>query len=284
MKKIKNKIILIIALTLCIASVVISNVNADIGDKPSITIKLKNMTTDNYLIDLLVYDETGENYDSPMDYNGKEGEQYSDTYNDLKTITVEQLKTLYKINYDGWISESTRWNAYMLFADCSGNSRNEHCFSYFGTPDRYKILIINNVTGEIKLSDEIVREDFTSNITLDYQNMNIISKGSINIAKIAIILITTIVVEVIIALIMKLRNNIKLIVITNIITNLVLQALLIIIPIVSYITKFIIMEIVVIVAEYLIYKKYIKEQSTNKILSYALVANLVTALLTFFIK
>ena len=283
MKKLKNKIIIIFILTLGIIGSGIINVNADMGEKPSITIKLKNMPTDDYLIDLLVYDENGKNYDSPLNYNGN-GEQYSDSNNDLKTITVKQLETLHKINYDNWISESTRWNAYLLFADCSGNSKNEHYFSYFGTPDRYKILIINNDTGEIKVSDEINRKDLTSNITIDYKNMNIMSKGSINIVKIIVALMITIVVEVIIALIMRLKNNIKLIVMTNLITNLVLQALLILMPIGSYMIRFIILEIVVIISEYLIYRKYIKEQSTSKIISYALVANVVTALLTFFIK
>lgn len=273
MKKIKSKIILILILALCIANILISNVNADMGPKPSITINLKNMPTNNYLIDLLVYDATGENYDSQMGYGGNS-----------KKISFGQLKTLYKINYDGWISESTRWGAYFLFADCVGNSKHEHYFSYIGTPYKYKVLIINNDTGEIKLSDEIIREDFTSNITLDYQTMNIAPKGSINIVEMAIALIITLTAEMVIALIMKLKNNIKLIIITNIVTNIILQTLLIIIPPVgSYIIRFIIMEIVVIVSEYLIYKKYIKEQSTKKILSYTLIANLVTALLTFFI-
>ena len=58
MKKIKSKIILILILALCIANILISNVNADMGPKPSITINLKNMPTNNYLIDLLVYDAT----------------------------------------------------------------------------------------------------------------------------------------------------------------------------------------------------------------------------------
>lgn len=273
MKKIKSKIILILILALCIANILISNVNADMGPKPSITINLKNMPTNNYLIDLLVYDATGENYNSLMGYGG-----------DSKKISFRQLKTLYKINYDGWISESTRWNAYFLFADCVGNSKHEHYFGYIGTPYKYKVLIINNDTGEIKLSDEIIREDFTSNITLDYQTMNIAPKGSINIVEMTIALIITVTAEMVIALIMKLKNNIKLIIITNIVTNIILQTLLIIIPPVgSYIIRFIIMEIVVIVSEYLIYKKYIKEQSTKKILSYTLIANLVTALLTFFI-
>lgn len=114
--------------------------------------------------------------------------------------------------------------------------------------------------------------------------MNIAPKGSINIVEMAIALIITVTAEMVIALIMKLKNNIKLIIITNIVTNIILQTLLIIIPPVgSYIIRFIITEIVVIVSEYLIYKKYIKEQSTKKILSYTLIANLVTALLTFFI-
>lgn len=273
MKKNKSKIILILILALCIANILISNVNADMGPKPSITINLKNMPTNNYLIDLLVYDATGENYDFQMGYGGNS-----------EKISFGQLKTLYKINYDGWISESTRWGAYHLFADCVGNSKHEHYFSYIGTPYKYKVLIINNDTGKIKLSDEIIREDFTSNITLDYQTMNIAPKGSINIVEMAIALIITVTAEMVIALIMKLKNNIKLIIITNIVTNIILQTLLIIIPPVgSYIIRFIIMEIVVIVSEYLIYKKYIKEQSTKKILSYTLIANLVTALLTFFI-
>lgn len=40
------------------------------GPKPSITITVKNAPTDNYLIDLLIYDNDGKKYEGIMDYNG----------------------------------------------------------------------------------------------------------------------------------------------------------------------------------------------------------------------
>ena len=287
-----------------------SIVNADMGAKPSITIKLENIKTDNYLIDLLIYDETGEKYKSPLDYNGKNGEQYSTKtgYNNLQTITISQLETLHNINYDGWISESTRWGAYLLFADCSGNSEHEHNFSYFGTPDTYKVVIINNITGETKITDVIHREDFSSNVTIDVNTMSVVSKANngfsnnvtidvntmnviskanngnsfSNIKNIAIALILTIAVEIIIALIMKIKN-IKIIFIANLITNIILQLALMYIPL-SYMITFAIMEILIFIAEYLIYSKFFNDISKNKIITYTLIANIISALLTFIIK
>ena len=260
-----------------------SIVYADMGAKPSITIKLENIKTDNYLIDLLVYDETGEKYTSPLDYNGKEGEQYSTEYNSLQTITIKQLETLHNINYDGWISESTRWGSYLLFADCSGNSEHEHNFSYFGTPDTYKVIIINNITGETKLTDVIHREDFSSNVTIDVNTMTVVSKVNnnilfSNIKSIAIALILTIAVEIIIGLIMQIKN-IKIIFIVNLITNIILQLSLMVMPI-PYMTTFLIMEILIFIVEYLIYSKFLNDISKNKIIKYTLIANIITALLT----
>lgn len=258
------------------------NVNADMGAKPSITINLENIDTKNYLIDLLVYDESGENYSSPLDYNGKKGEQYSTTsgYDNLKTITVEQLETLHKINYDGWISEGTRWDAYLLFADCSGNNKHEHYFSYFGTPETYKAVIVFN-DGETRVTDVIHRTDFQSEIIIDVNTMEVVSKGSVPSAlkSILIPLLVTIIVEIIIALVMKLKN-IKVILLTNVITNILLQLLLIYTPL-SYILTFLILETLIFITEYLIYKKYFKDISKQKIISYTLLANLATVILTF---
>ena len=127
-------------------------VYADGGPKPSITIKIENLNTSNYLIDLLVFDKSGTGYASN---------------------TENQIKTLYNINYDGWISEGTRWDFGMLFADCSGNNKFENHFGYFGTPKTYKILIINNDTGETKVSNVVNRKYFTSYVTIDYNTMKV---------------------------------------------------------------------------------------------------------------
>lgn len=258
-------------------------VNADTGPTPSITINLENMNTKNYVIDLLVYDETGEKYNSPLEYNGSE-EQYSSItgYNDLKTITVRQLETLHKINYDGWISEGTRWNKYLLFAECSGDIKHEHRFSYFGTPVIYKVVIIFN-DGETRITDVIHREAFQSEITIDVNTMEVITEGNIllKLKSILIPLIVTLIVEIIIALVMKLKN-IKVIIFTNTITNIILQLILMYTPL-SYILTFAILEILIFITEYLIYIKHFKDISKLKIINYTLLANLVTAMLTFVI-
>lgn len=258
---------------------------ADIGPKPSISITLENIATDNYLIDLLVYDETGTNFASPLDYNGN-GEQYSTLtgYNDLETITIAQLETLHGINYDGWISESTRWDSYLLFADCRGNSEHTHHFGYFGTPDTYRVVIIDNCTGEIKLSDVIHRKDFASSITLDVDTMTTVSKASIgnlfsNIKSFAAVLLLTIAIELIIALLFKIKK-IKTIIAANFISNSILQLALMLIP-VPYMITFAIMEVMVILAEYFVYSKFFVETAKSKIIAYTITANIVTGLLTF---
>ena len=258
--------------------------NADMGAKPSITINLKNMKTDNYLIDLLVYDETGEKYKSKLDYNGN-GEQYrapsgqDKGYNDLSTISIEELKILHEINYDGWISESTRWDAYLLFADCSGNSKHEHEFGYFGTPETYKVVIIDNDTGVIKTTDVINREDFTSSITIDVNEMHVQKSSSIKLIIYTILKaeLLTLIIEIAVALIMKFKHF-KIIIFVNLCTNFILQILLMILPIPYYIA-FGVLELLVIIIESLIYRKYIKDESNKKILVYSIIANLMSGVI-----
>lgn len=263
---------------------------ADTGTSPSIEIKIINLQTKNYLIDLLVYDEDGSNYYSKLNYNGNDEQYDSETGNNsLKTITVQQLEKLYKINEDGWISESTRWNKYLLFADCSGNNNFYHKFSYFGTPTRYKIVIINNNTKEVKISEEILRTDHNSMVTVDYSAMEVTNNNhnndnSINtnpntIINILSALIITIVVEVIIAYIFKIGNY-KVIVPTNLITNLCFQALLILLSR-NYLLAFIFGEIIVIASELIIYLLKMKNLNKQKILLYTLVANIITMVCTF---
>lgn len=197
-------------------------------------------------------------------------------------ITAKQAETLYNMDYDGWISSCMRNS--LLWGECAGNIEHEHFFNYFGTPDTYKVVIINNDTGETKITDVINRTDFQSNITIDIDTMKVVIKpsSSMIIKNFAIALILTIVVEIIIALIMKIKN-IKTIFITNLITNIILQLALIYIPL-PYMITFIIMEILVILSEYLTYKKYFSDIAKNKIISYTLIANVISALLTFIIK
>ena len=145
------------------------------------------------------------------------------------------------------------------------------------------IIMINNDTGKIKVSDEIIKKDFSSKVTLDYNNMIFESDSSLNLKNIFLILLITIIVEIVIALLMKYIKHVKVILITNIVTNILLQLLLNVIS-GNYFIKLILFEILVVFDEYLIYKKFMKSESTSKILIYTLIANMITASLTFAIK
>ncbi|MBR5370256.1 MAG: hypothetical protein IK137_03015 [Bacilli bacterium] len=260
---------IIIAIILLISIIIPVNVYADTGPKPSIEVNIKNLKTKNYLVDLFVYDKDGKNYKSDEDYNGG-------------GLTEEQITKLHELNFDGWISSSTRWSRYIMFADCAGNEEFKNNFGYFGTPTRYKIVIVNNDTGEIKISEEIVRKEFNSVVTIDYNDMKVAEVNN-NILKTfiiaAIVLVLTIVIELGIALLFKTSNYIT-IAITNLISNVVLQSLLLIFSS-NYLLVFIIGEVLVIGAELLVYLLRLKKLSKAKTIIYTLVANLATILVTF---
>ena len=264
MKRIMLFIMLIISII-----VIPTNVLADTGPKPSIDVKIKNLKTKNYIIDLFVYDEEAAKKDEGLQTWGNIG------------LTEEEEQELYKLNYDGWISVSTRAGK-IIFSDCKGNEKHENSWGYFGTPEVYKIVIINKDTGEIKISKKIVRKEFNSEVTVDYNNMKVV-ETNINIVKTlivaAIALILTILIELGIALLFKTKNYTT-IAITNLISNVSLQALLIIFTS-NYTLVFIIGEVLVIGAELLVYLLRFKDTSKAKTTIYTLVANIATILVTF---
>lgn len=263
-----KKILIFLLLMISIIAIP-TNVFADEGPKPSIDVKIKNLKTKNYIIDLFVYDKEKAKKDEGPQVWGDPG------------LSEEEIQQLYKLNYDGWISASTRAGL-ILFSDCKGNANHENDFGYFGTPEVYKIVIINKDTGEVKISKKIVRKEFNSEVTVDYKDMKVV-ETNINIVKTILImsisLILTIVIELLIALLFK-TGNYTTIAITNLISNVLLQMLLLVF-ISNYIPAFIIGEVLVIGAELLVYLLRFKNISKAKTTIYTLVANLATILLTF---
>ena len=263
-----KKIMLFIMLLISII-VIPTNVLADTGPKPSIDVKIKNLKTKNYIIDLFVYDKEAAKKDEGLQTWGNIG------------LTEEEEKELYKLNYDGWISVSTRAGK-IIFSDCKGNEKHENSWGYFGTPTVYKIVIINKDTGETKISKKIVRKELNSEVIVNYKDMKVV-ETNVNIVKMLLVLslclVLTIVIELLISLIFK-TGNYTTIAITNLISNVLLQVLLLIFTS-NYITAFIIGEVLVIGAELLVYLLRFKNISKAKTTIYTLVANLVTIIVTF---
>lgn len=264
MKKIMIFVLLIISII-----AIPTNVFADTGPKPSIDVTIKNLKTKNYILDLFVYDKEASKKDEGPQVWGNIG------------LSDDEIQQLYKLNYNGWISVSTRAGK-IIFSDCKGNAKHQNNFGYFGTPEVYKIVIINKDTGEIKISNKIVRKEFNSKVTVDYNDMKVV-ETNINVVKmlikLSLSLILTLVIELVIALLFK-TGNYTTIAITNLISNVLLQALLLIF-IGNYIPVFIIGEVLVIGSELLVYLLKFKNISKAKTTIYTLVANIATILITF---
>ena len=263
MKKIMIFVLLIISII-----AIPTNVFADTGPKPSIDVTVKNLKTKNYILDLFVYDKEAAKKDEGPTSFGKTG------------LTDEEEQQLYKLNYDGWISVSTRAGK-IIFSDCKGNAEHTNYFGYFGTPEVYKIVIINKDTGEIKISKKIVRKEFNSKVTVDYNDMSVV-ETNINVVKmlirLSLALILTLVIELVIALLFK-TGNYTTIAITNLISNVSLQALLLVFMS-NYVPVFIIGEVLVVGSELLVYLLRFKNISKAKTTVYTLTANLATILIT----
>lgn len=262
----KNKLVLIVLFFVIFPTYIF----ADSGPKPSIEVKVENINTTNYVLDLFVLDATGLNYSEEANYNGA-------------GLSDEQIEKLHSLNFDGWISESTRWGPYLLMSQCGGNSNYKNYFGYFGTPKIYKIVIINYDTNDIKISDVIKRKDFNSQVTIDYNNMKVVSKNNSikTIIKGLVVLLLTVGIELLIALLFKIKDY-KTIAIANLITNIWLQILLLVF-VYHYFPALFFGEIIVIITELIVYLFKIKDVSKKKIVIYCLIANLLTALCTFFI-
>ena len=296
-KKIIRKLSIIFAIILAVCFIFITNIsNADTGPKPSITIKLKNMNSSNYYLDLL----TNESLNSKDFYN-----DYDKGSTEEKDLKEEPI---YKYKEDGWIATAMRDN--LLWGSIVGNEEYTHTFNYFGTPDVFKV-IIQMPDGSIKVSDVINRMDFNARYTIDVTNMKIINNVSYierafdvlsSVLPYIIIVVVTVIVELKISSSFlkhkegNLKENKKIIITTNILTNLAFQLIMVSLPDLLedirlidsfayfdyYIITFIVLEIIIFYGEYYTYKNRLKIENSEAILKYTLFANIITAALTFF--
>lgn len=254
MKKIKIIVLLLIILN-------VLNVYADKGPKPSIDIKFINIKDVNYEVDLLAKERTINIYSKPR--------------NNLNKLE----KVIYNYNKNGWVAKSIRDG--LLWKSNNGNNWS---FSYFGTPSTFKVILVDK-NKNIKVSKTIYRNDMNLSIIIDAKTMKVYYKNSFDYIKnIIYILLTTIIIELIISLFFIKKNihNIFIIIITNIVTNLLLNIILYYLNISSlYFIIFILLELLVILFEAKIYLKYIKDTKNKNIIIYVIIANTLTALLTF---
>ena len=234
--------------------------SADTGPKPSINVTLKNINTTNYKIDLL------SDFSDKKEYINDIVDHYSNYKNE----------PIYKYHDDYMYATCLR--NFLLHGEIEGNKEHTHYFGYFGVPNKFKV-IIQMPDGTIKVSELLEKKAFDYNVTIDANEMKVVSENKdINIFNYIKILLITVIIELLLALLFKTKKY-YVIIITNIITNTLLQFAMFKY---SSILLFVMFELIIFVSEYFIYLRYI-DINKKKLLLYTALANVITMLLTFII-
>lgn len=247
---------------------------ADIGPKPSIKLIVLNPPEDEYYLDLLI------------DYEKKHSYTNIDEDDELDENMIDILK---EYNEDGWRPALVTGTNVPLFGNLKGEREGDtmvHKFSYVGTPKRFRVILVEK-SGKVTVSKEIERKAFESTVYYDYAINKIWESSATKsyVKQFIITFIGTLIVEGIILILFRfsIRKNWKPFVMVNLFTQILLTlivfsamyfagsmaAFLLYIP----------FEIVILIIESKLYKKYLQGHSIRRRILYAITANVVSFML-----
>lgn len=262
--------LVIVCLVLAMLVALVEPIAADMGPKPQITITVTNAPDETYYLDLLV-----------------QGSKTSKNIHDRQQYDPDKLKLLEEYEADGWHAALAGGTGMPLFGKLTGESRGSdrvHTFSYFGTPDQFKIIIVTP-DNELQISRELLRQSFHMTLTYDYVT------GAINQRPLALsyllqfisTLLPTLLLEGLILLLFgfSLRLNLRPFLLVNLATQIMLTASLGTAAIMSgMFTAYLLLvplEFIIIIIEAVGYAFWLKQHGKGRRIAYAIVANLVSA-------
>lgn len=272
MKKFNMSIKINIFLFVILLTLLPLQVYADMGPKPTITVKVTNPPTGEYYLDLLVQDE-------PNYYNL---EQNTKNYNS------DKLKLLQDYNKDSWHAGLAIGTRVPLHGELTGKKADDymiHSFSYVGVPDYFKI-IITTPDNKILVSEEIHRTSFNFNVTYNYLT------GQVKLERIAfsyvkqffMTFIPTVLLEGICLVLFgfSTKRNWIVFLIINFLTQLFLTAtlgsILIKDGLINSFVAFIPLECIIFIFEILAFSLLLKEHKKVRRIAFAFTANLISSL------
>lgn len=275
----KRKYILLVFVLLLTIFICATTAYADMGPKDSLTIYVENPPNEKYYLDLLTT-ESGK-------YNNfyEEGER--------KSLNQEMLKLLYLYKYEGWmpaLTEGTNAPMWGKLVGTPDDGKMVHKFGYMGLPYTYRIIIVTE-SGKVTVSDTYTRKALQSSIAYDYDtNKGMVPSVFITyFMQFATTCIPTLFIEILLLLLFgfKLKDNFKIIFFVNLATQIFLTATLGTALIrggslSAYFTQFPI-EIIILIAETILYTKFLKGHNSKRKCTYGIVANLVSWGIGFFL-
>lgn len=270
----KSKSILLLIIFIL---VFFSTVNGDVGPKPSIKIIVKNPPQGEYYLDLLV------------DYSGYD---LYDNIRENQTYSKHMYKLLKDYKVDGWRPALVTGTRVPLNGKLTGEKKGNnmiHNFSYVGVPDRFKVIIVTS-DNEIIVSEDIVeRKAFNSTVFFDYNTSRLVESSMLlsYILQFISTCLATLIIEGIILILFRfsIKQNYKPFIIINVIT----QILLTIIVFSAMYTNgafaaifmYIPFELMILIAEGIMFGKYLRQHSKLRRVMFAITANVASFILGF---
>ena len=244
---------------------------ADMGPKSSLEIIVSNPPKGQYYLDLLV------------DYNGKT--IYKNIINESEYDT-DKIKILKEYRYDNWrpaLLTGTRYPLHGKLIGTPEGNKMVHNFSYFGVPDRFKIIILTS-DNKVIVSNEIHRKTFNSTVYYNFKT-NSAKEKPIILSYLLQFLFTcscTLVIEGIILLLFRfnIKQNWKPFLTINIITQIFLNFTLSVVMfsqgLLSAYIWYIPLELIILIVEIICFRKYLNQHSKLRRTLFAITANVVS--------
>lgn len=244
-------------------------VSADTGPKPSITIKTNGTVGEKYYLDLLIECDNG--YPNLKDA-------------EIAELDAEMFKTLSEYTDDGWYPAIAHGTPAPLFGTVVPEDDGTSRFSYFGTPNRFKVIIVTE-SGTVKVSDVVEKTVYQQVFSLDFADMTV--KTSQSAAKSYLIqfastFFPTLIIEFLLLFAFGLspKKYWWAIIAVNLVTQLFLTLVLACNPGILYggfIFFFVMLELVVMLIEAAAYLVIMKKERLWKRIVYAVTANVASA-------
>ena len=259
---------------------------ADTGPKPKLTITVKNAPAEVYYLDLL--EEDGEEENSHLyDNLGANQELEPD---------ATMLQTLLNHTPEGWhaclavgTSHAPMWGS--LVSERKNQSGSPiHTFSYSGVPETYRIITVTK-SGTVQISEPRTRQILQSSVTYDYAANTVSSPPAALAYAVQFLstLLPTLAIEglLLAAFGFSWKRNRKPFLLVNLATQLVLSAVCGVSAVrngVSFFYFFLFLptELVILIAEALLYRRFLTGQSRARATGYGIVANLASATVGLF--
>ncbi len=267
----KNKLLAAVIISCSLVTFFPIGATADIGPKDQLTVYVENPPTEDYYLDLLTQ------HSSPYD-NYQDGERES--------LDQEMIALLYSYKSEGWTPALVEGTGVPMWGSLTGKedgNRMVHKFGYVGVPDTYRIIIVTK-GGKISVSETYTRKALQSSITFDYRT------GRAEVPSILLLyslqfawtFALTLLVEGVLLYLFgfSLKENLRVFFLTNLLTQLALTltvgaTLIRSGTFAAHLFQFP-AEIIILVFEVLVYKKFLAGQSAKCKIAYGIVANLLS--------